>query len=115
MKNLILATFLTAATTFSAHADTIVLSAPMAGGTVHTDDVDMSVYWTPSDEAFEVVALYVPVGADTAPQKLQMRLDNGDSVTFGLPGFDGATYNFERNADSLTVTGTQLPVAQKLN
>lgn len=115
MKTLTLITLLTIATPFAAQADTINLSAPMAGATVHTDDVDMSVYWTTSGDAFEVVAFYLPRGAGAETQKLQMRLEDNDSVTFGLPSFEGVQYSFERTSETLTVTGVPLPIVQASN
>ncbi|WP_093968594.1 hypothetical protein [Actibacterium lipolyticum] len=102
MKAMTLAALMAAAP-FAVSADTLTLSSPLAGGTLHTNAVDMSVYWTQSDDAFEVVAYYV-TRDETAPQKLQMRLENGDHVVFGLPGQTGTAYSFERVADALVVT-----------
>lgn len=115
MKALILTTLLATATSFAAQAETITLSTPLAGATLHSDDVDMSVYWTKSGDAYEVVAFYAPRGEGAAPQKLQMLLENGDHVTFSLPGFSGTQYSFERTAGTLTVSGTPLPTVQALN
>ena len=110
MKAITLAALL-AATPFAALADTMTLSTPMAGGTIHSNAVDMSVYWTPSGDAFEVVAYYV-TRDEMAPQKLQMRLENGDHVVFGLPGQNGVAFSFERVADALIVTSA--PVKTEL-
>ncbi|QDL91564.1 hypothetical protein FDP22_07060 [Paroceanicella profunda] len=115
MKPLILAALLGAAGTFTAQADTLTLSAPMSGGTVHSGALDMSIYWTPSDEAFEVVAFYTARGDDAAPGKLQMRLEDGDRVVFGLPGHAGTAFSFERTAGALTVIAAPLQTELALN
>ncbi len=112
MKAMTLAALMAAATPFAAQAETLTLSAPMAGGTLHTYFVDMSVYWVPSDDAFEVVAYYVARDDAATPHKLQMRLEDGDHVVFGLPGEPGAAYGFERTAGTLTVTAA--PVQTQL-
>ena len=104
MKAMTLAALIGAATPFAVQADTLNLSAPMAGGTIHSDTIDMSVYWTPSEDAFEVVAYYVVREDANVSHKLQMRLESGDHIVFGLPGHTGAAYSFERNAETLTVT-----------
>lgn len=99
----------------AAQADSLTLPVPLAGGTVHTDRVDMSVFWRASGEAAEVVAYYVSRPDGALPQKLQMRLAPGDRVVFGLPGLPDATYSFERDADGVTVTASPLRSDLALN
>lgn len=99
----------------AAIADSLTLSAPMSGGTVHADTVDMSVYWLPSDTAFEVVAQYVDRNRETAPQRLRMRLEQGERVSFGLPGQTGTVYAFARSATALTVTAQPVWTVQAMN
>ncbi|MCF7699343.1 hypothetical protein [Loktanella sp. M215] len=113
MKTMILAALLV--TPLAATADSIILSAPLAGQTLHTDDVDMSVYFTDSDTTLGVVAVYAPRTADATPSMLQMDLADGESTTFGLPGYGQASYTFARSGDAVTVTGTPLPIVEAMN
>lgn len=116
MKALALAALLALAAPFGAEADEISLSRPLAGATIHSDLVDMSVYWTPSDTAFEVVAYYVTrADVDAAPRQLRMRLESGDRVVFSLPGLTDAAYRFERQGETLTVASAPLQTDLALN
>ncbi|WP_353471599.1 hypothetical protein PVT71_09800 [Salipiger sp. H15] len=88
----------------AASAASLTLSEPLAGGTLHEGTVDMSIYTQPVDETgVEVVAFYTE-RAGAEPLRVAMRLEEGDSATFGLPGISGVTYRFERSAEAVTVT-----------
>ena len=88
----------------AASAASLTLSEPLAGGTLREGTVDMSVYTQPVDETgIEVVAFYTE-RAGGEPQRLAMRLEDGDTTTFGLPGVSGVSYRFERAAEAVTVT-----------
>ncbi|APX21377.1 MAG: hypothetical protein CML50_22620 [Rhodobacteraceae bacterium] len=117
MKSLALAALLAAAPVATL-ADTLTLAQPRAGGTLHTNTVDMSVYRTDAetDGAFEVVARYIDAGSDAdAAKTLRMRLEDGDSVAFGLPGHSGTSWSFTRAGDALTVTSAPLYSQLALN
>ena len=115
MKALTFAALLVAAP-FTASAETLTLAAPLAGGTVHTDTVDMSVYWTAAgDSASEVVATYVAAGNPAEPQVMRMRLEDGDSVVFGLPGHAGDSWNFARKSGAVTVNAAPLKSQLAMN
>ena len=103
MKNLTLAALLAVAP-FAAAADELSLTSPEAGGVIHTDAAEMSVYWTPEGDMMEVVAAYIPRDGGEVVRDLRMQLNDGDTVTFGLPGIEDAVYRFARKAGTLTVT-----------
>lgn len=103
MKALTLAVMIAAAP-LAAVAEPLVLSAPMSGGTVLSEAADLSVYWLPAGDAIEVVAHYVTADTAQTPQRLRMRLEEGDNVTFGLPGVRGVVYGFRHEAGALVVT-----------
>lgn len=106
MKNLTLAALIAAAP-FAAAAEELNLSSPADGGVIQTDRADMSVYWTPEGDMFEVVAAYVSADGSVPVRDLRLQLDDGDAVTFALPGLDNAVFRFERNAETLTVAPQQ--------
>ncbi len=98
----------------AAMADIVTLETPVAGATLHSDDVDMSVYYTENaDQAFEVVAFYTDSDAPQQPARLVMALSDGDSVRFGLPGYTGTLYEFSRNGDRVTVSDMPVGNSQK--
>ena len=115
MKSIILAAALAVGVPTLCQADRLLLSQPLAGGTLHSEGVDMSAYWTPSEDVLEVVAFYTVRGARSDPQKLRMSLRDGDRIVFGLPGQAGSTYRFERNAETVTVTSAALESDLALN
>jgi hypothetical protein len=113
MKVLTLAA-LVAAAPMAVQAETLVLTAPMAAGTLHEESADMSVYWLPDGSAYEVTAVYVEPAEPAAPLSVRMRLEEGDSVVFGLPGVEGVSYAFAREGDALTVTTAPAPTRQAM-
>lgn len=93
-----------------AFADTITLSAPMAGATLQDSAVDMSVYWTDAGDAYALVATYVTDDAPTDPARLHMQLKDGDRVSFGLPGADSRLFTFARDGGAVSVTSARVGV-----
>ena len=109
MKSLIIAAF--AATLFAsaisaptAANETATLDAPLAGATLSSEEIAMSVYFTETaGGAFEVVVTYLDAGQDQ-PQRIVLALSDGDNLQFGLPGHAGTLYQFARNGDAVTVS-----------
>ena len=97
----------------AAAAETVTLSAPLQAATVHHATVDMSVYWTKSGEALEVVAHYASKANPEDTGRLVLALNEGDDVLFGLPGQAGQLFGFSRHGDALTVA-TARPSMPKL-
>ncbi|MBY8975025.1 hypothetical protein KHP62_04345 [Rhodobacteraceae bacterium NNCM2] len=108
MKHIAIAAIL-GLTASVANAEEIVLTAPMAGATVHESGTDMSVFWTETDAGYEVVATYVSAEAPNDPSRLVMVLADGDALAFGLPGQSQALYQFSRNGDDVTVSAQRAP------
>ena len=109
MKNLVLAAAFAAtlfASAISASAGglkTVTLDAPLAGATLNSGEIVMSVYFTETEDgAFEVVATYLDAAQDQ-PRRIVMALSDGDTLKFGLPGHAGKLYHFARNGDAVTV------------
>ena len=89
------------------------LAAPLAGATLNADQVDMSVYYTRTDDkTFDVVATYVSDAAPDQPQQLFMALSDGYSVHFGLPGHPETLYGFARQGNTVTVSSQAVAVPE---
>lgn len=101
MKRIVLPALL-ASIAGPALADEITLSKPAAGTTLHESGTEMSVYYTEADAAYEVVATYL-TGRDAEPARVAMQLEDGDAVSFGLPGARGTIFTFARDGGDLTV------------
>ncbi len=91
-----------------AAADDITISRALDGATVQESGVDMSVFYTKDAATFEVTAVYVRKGNSAAPTRIQLRLMDGDRVSFSLPGGASAAYTFARTGSDVTVTARSL-------
>lgn len=91
----------------------LTLAAPMAGASLETGPVDMSVYYVRGEgKALDVVATYVTDSAPDQPRQLVMSLSDGDSVRFSLPGQLDTLYSFARNGNAVTVSSQPATPAQ---
>ncbi len=76
----------------------------MSAGTLHEGGLDMSVYWIEVDGGHEVVGTYTPRIGAYAPVRIQMLMQDGDTVAFGMPGARDVLYSFARTGDTLHVS-----------
>lgn len=107
MKRFALAAALLAfAAAGAAKADEITLRAPLAAAAVHEGDIDMSVYWTEVGTGYEVVATYAPRDAMEETGRLVMLLEEGEKVSFALPGEAQVIYAFARDNGAVQVRAT---------
>jgi len=90
---------------FAAQADSVLLEKPLSGATLIGAEADMSIHYSLTEgNAFEVTAVYVGKDTPENPQKLVMALQEGDAVSFSLPGYRGEIFTFERAGDRLEVS-----------
>lgn len=88
----------------AASADQFILSAPLAGATMHSNDVALSVYFSPTEtSALEIVVTYVGDAEPNLPRRIVMALSDGERVRFGLPEHPGTLYEFARTGNTITV------------
>lgn len=80
----------------SATADTIRLSTPTQGASLHGGGVDMAIYYVEAGDRFDVVATYAPRARPEDVARLRLQMADGDYVSFGLPGQQGVIYRFSR-------------------
>ncbi|AUH33544.1 hypothetical protein [Paracoccus tegillarcae] len=110
------AALLTALAPAAVMAETATLTVPLAGATIQNEEADMSVYFVDGEDgAVTVYAAYVTDDAPYAPNRLTMSLQNGDDVTFSLPGLPETNYSFARTGGIVTVTGEPVEPAIAAN
>lgn len=112
-KTLVTLASLVAATSLApvtANAGEIVLKAPLQGRTLQDNGLDMSVYFTKTGaNGYDVVALYVTKESPADPQRLRMRLMEGESASFSLPGHMDKFFKFARTGTGVSVTSGPAP------
>lgn len=85
-------------------ADTIRLSTPRDGATLHSGGIDMSAYFlAAAEDAFEVAVTYVDNAQPYQPRQMIMALREGDQTTFALPELPSILYTFSRDDDAITI------------
>jgi hypothetical protein len=85
-------------------ADDIRTTQPIEAGSLATDDLSLVAYFVPlADDGYEVTATWIGVD-DTEARRLVMRLDEGDNVSFSLPGYEDTLFTFNREFDALNIS-----------
>lgn len=85
-----------------AFSDEVRTVHPIEATTLSAGGVDMVAYFVPTgDDLYEVTATWTDGGA---PRRLILSLDDGDSVSFAVPGHTDTLYTFSRNSAALTIS-----------
>ncbi|MGP6085787.1 hypothetical protein [Antarctobacter jejuensis] len=100
----ILAAALIAATSGAALADDVTVTTTQSGASLREGAVDMNVYLVEEAGDYRVVASYVTGPKNKEPARLVMDLQDGQTVTYGLPGAPGYHFTFTRAGDAISVT-----------
>jgi hypothetical protein len=79
-------------------------ATPIEATSLAIGGVQMVAYFVPSaGDLYDVTATWI--GTDgAAPQRLVLRLADGDRVSFGLPGHEGTAFTFAREIDAVTIS-----------
>lgn len=101
MKPLLAAVTLAVASA-PAFADVVVLTAPGADGVLREDRINMALSWTDGAGGPALVATYL-TDPEAAPNRIVLHLQDGDNVTYGLPGAPGYHFSFARAGDAVLV------------
>jgi hypothetical protein len=100
----------TAALAVPAFAEQAVMTRPIEAASLHDGPLDMVAYYVPAEHgALEVTANFAPrepqpETAYTEPMRIVMALNNGDDVSFAMPGYPQALYRFTRAAEGVAVS-----------
>lgn len=88
-----------------AFADSVTMSKPIQAGSLHQGPLDMVAYWVPlHDEGYEVTATFIGRMTGDQPMRVIMELNEGDDVSFSMPGYRAALYRFARSEDVVDVS-----------
>ena len=86
----------------------VTLDQPSQSANIQHDGVALAMRYQFIEGQMEVTATFQDGGK---PHRVVMRMDDGESLTFALPGQGGSLYSFARRGDALTarVETTKFP------
>ncbi len=101
----LLAALLGATTSAPAHAEEVTISRALAAGSLHEGPLDMVAYWLEvPGGALEVTATFRDPATDDEPMRIVMPMQDGDALSFGMPGYEGALYSFARSGKEISIS-----------
>ena len=104
IKTFVAAALLGTAAFGTASAEEVTLSRPIQAGSLHQGPLDMVAYWVPAAEgALEVTATFRGRMPEEQPLRIVMPLQDGDALSFGMPGYPRALYSFARVGESVSI------------
>ena len=110
IKTFALAAVLGAALIAPAQAEEVTISKPMAAGSLHEGPLDMVAYWLDGPEgSLELTATFRDRETDDEPMRIVMPMQNGDSLSFGMPGYRGTLYSFARTGREISISVETAP------
>ncbi len=88
-------------------ADQTVMTRPIEAGVLATEDLNLVAYYTPAaqDGLLEVTATWAATDGGE-PRRLVMGLQDGDQVSFSLPGHMDTRFTFSREEEVVRITAT---------
>jgi opacity protein-like surface antigen len=110
MKALAIAALLGATLMASAQAEEVTISHALAAGSLHEGALDMVAYWLDGpDGALELTATFRDRTTDDEPMRVVMPLQDGDALSFGMPGYPSLLYTFARAQSDVTISVVSKP------
>jgi hypothetical protein len=110
MKALAIAALLGATLMASAQAEEVTISHALAAGSLHEGALDMVAYWLEGpDGALELTATFRDRTTDDEPMRVVMPLQDGDALSFGMPGYPSLLYTFARAQSDVTISVVSKP------
>ncbi len=105
MKMVISAAIIGAMFTTAAGAEDAALVKPIQAGSLHEGPLDMVAYYVPlRNEAYEVTATFIGRMPGDQPMRVVMKMDEGDDVSFAMPGYRSAQYRFQLSEGSVDIS-----------
>ena len=88
-----------------AQAEEVTISQALAAGSLHEGALDMVAYWLDGpDGALELTATFRDRATDDEPMRIVMPMQNGDALSFGMPGYPASLYSFARSGQEITIS-----------
>jgi hypothetical protein len=110
MKMFALAILLGATMVASARADEVTISHALAAGSLHEGALDMVAYWLEGPNgALELTATFRDRATDDEPMRIVMPMQDGDALSFGMPGYEASLYSFARIGKEVTISVEVMP------
>ena len=105
MKAFALAVLLGATLMAPAQAEEVTISQALAAGSLHDGALDMVAYWLDGpDGALELTATFRDRATDDEPMRIVMPMQNGDALSFGMPGYPASLYSFARSGQEIRIS-----------
>ncbi|WP_218014210.1 hypothetical protein [Rubellimicrobium roseum] len=110
MKLFTMSALLGAALMVPAQAEEVTISQALAAGSLHDGTLDMVAYWLPlANGALEVTATFRDPATADEPMRVVMPMQDGDSLSFGMPGHPYQLYTFARREQAVTISVMSKP------
>ena len=110
MKAFAIAALLGATMMTSAQAEEVTISQALAAGSLHEGALDMVAYWLDGpDGALELTATFRDRATDDEPMRIVMPMQDGDALSFGMPGYPSLLYTFARVQSGVTISVVSKP------
>jgi hypothetical protein len=110
MKAFAIAALLGATLMAPAQAEEVTILHARDAGSLHEGALDMAAYWLEGSEgALEVTALFRNRATDDEPMRIVMPMQDGDSLSFGMPGYPSLLYTFARVQSDVTISVVSEP------
>ena len=88
-----------------AQAEEVTISQALAAGSLHEGALDMVAYWLDGpDGALELTATFRDRATDDEPMRIVMPMQNGDALSFGMPGYEDSLYSFARSGKRISIS-----------
>ena len=110
MKAIAIAVVLGATLLGPAQAEDVTILHALDAGSLHEGALDMAAYWLEGSEgALEVTAVFRNRTTDDEPMRIVMSMQDGDSLSFGMPGHPSLLYTFARVQSDVTISAVSKP------
>ena len=104
MKAFALAALLAATLSVPAHAEEVTISHALEAGSLHEGALDMVAYWIEvPGGALELTATFRARATEDEPMRIVMPMQDGDALSFGMPGYEASLYSFARSGQVITI------------
>lgn len=110
MRPIALAILLATTTFSSARAEEVTIPHALAAASLHEGALDMVAYWLDgSDGALELTATFRNRATDDKPMRIVMPMQDGDALSFSMPGYPSLLYTFARAQSDITISVISKP------